>query len=130
MIMMRMFLPNDTRLVELISGGSLVLGAVMSFFTDQHIVPTDLLSYHIWQFWALLLGVLGVIQVGACAVTHFEHLRAATNWLVGGYWMWVGIHQMVVYQLDLTTIVSVLMGVSCFYAFVINLLLTRQAWKQ
>lgn len=128
--MLRKFLPNDTRLVELISGGSLVIGMLIGILTNQYILPAELLSYHVWQFWTMMLGIFGILQVGACSVHRLEYLRAATNWLIGGYWIWVGAHQIAVAEPYLTATVSILIGVSCFYAFVVNLLLARQAWKR
>ena len=126
---LRNFLPNDTRLLELISGISLTLYMVVTLSTDRALVPIEFLEYHVWQFWMLVLGAIGVVQIAACAQQKVEYLRAATNWMAGSYWVWMGVYQLDYGYYHAMTIVSMLIGLGCLYAFVVNLLLARQAWK-
>ena len=128
-MILRQFLPNDTRLLELISGLSLVIYMVVTFVVDQALVPVELVEYHIWQFWMIVVGIVGSIQIIACVQQKLEHLRAATNWLAGSYWVWMGVVQADFGYYHAMTIVALLMGVGCLYAFIVNVLLARQSWR-
>lgn len=129
MRILRLFLPNDTRLVELVSGWSLVIGMSISMITSHPNIPSTLLYYHMWQFWTVIIGMIGIVQVVACAFDNLEYVRSTTNWMVGWYWIWIGLDYLTTANNYLMPILSIVVGTSCMYAFIINILLARSVWK-
>lgn len=130
MISIRRLLPADTRPIELISGASLLISALLIISTGELFFPKHLHDFHQWQFWGILSGIFGVVQLYAVAMDDLESLRAVTAWFTGVYWVWTGLVQLFGPHAQFDDVVIVLLGASCLYAFIINLLFTaKRKWN-
>lgn len=123
-------LPSDTRTTEIISGVSLMIISLLIFLTGERYLPATMLSEHGWHFWGIVSGVFGAAQIGAVSQSDGERARAIMAWLSGSYWIWSGAHQLMGTQGHFFDAVSIVLGVSCMYAFVINLLLVTEKEEQ
>lgn len=122
-------LPADTRAVELVSAFALLLTSIFLFFGAP--ASAWMLGIHAREFWVVLLASFGAMQlIGIIKNTYSaQALRAIVTWMAGMFWVWLSFE----YMLDAvrpTEVLSLILGVSNFYAFIINLnLLVRGKWN-
>jgi len=121
---LRNLLTADTRATEITSGISLVIIAIVIMCTGKQFFPVHLINFHAWQFWGIVSGVFGALQLTAIMLEESEHVRAVTSWIAGTYWLWSGSYQIFSGTGQFYDIVLIILGISCMYAFVINLLIT------
>jgi|688.fasta_scaffold508818_2 hypothetical protein len=121
-------LPQDTRIVELLSGIALVLVGLGLMLSGNGLVGTHN-SVQENTFWCLITMAFGALQISAIAMCRsMEHLRFILAWVSGSFWVWVASANMAV-VVSATDIATIGLGVMNLYAFVINLLLVKQSWK-
>jgi hypothetical protein len=122
------FLPQDTRIAELISGISLIVLCFTMLLTGLD--PTIVLSqFHDPVFWIITTGVVGVLQLFSLVFCRrLEHLRFLVSWIAGTFWVWI---TAVGFTAGVTPseVVGFFVGIANLYAFVVNLLLVKQSWK-
>jgi hypothetical protein len=124
-IMIRSFLPDDTRSVELVSGCSLLLCLAISALIT-YLNPSIGSSGTLTHYNILAIGWFGLIQIFVCTTAHMRSIRAIVNWVTGSYWIWVGSHELMINPPALLGALSVILGMSCLYAFVVNVLKVRR----
>lgn len=125
----KQLLPADTRPVELISGFSLFVMAILIVTTGTMFFPEHLQDFHQWQFWGIVSGLFGLLQVFAVAMDDMEALRSVTSWFTGIYWLWSGLIQLFGPNGHFDDVVIIVLGASCMYAFIINLLFSKTKWN-
>lgn len=119
-------LPSDTRTTEIISGVSLVLISILILTSGGKFVPDHMSLEHYWQFWGMISGIIGALQILFVLVANMEHARSVVAWITGSHWIWSGTHQFSMSTGQFYDTVLLVLGISCMYAFVINLLITSQ----
>lgn len=122
----KQLLPADTRPVELISGFSLFVMAILIMTTGTKFFPPHLHDFHQWQFWGIVAGLFGGLQILAVALDDMEALRSVVSWFTGVYWIWSGLIQLVGPHAHFDDVVIMTLGASCLYAFIINLLFAKK----
>ena len=120
--MISRLLPADTRIVELASGWAFTMLAVA--LAGNHVNVDALNKLHDFRFWAVVLGIMGGIQLYA-VIHHIEQelLRCFVSWFAGALWVWLSITES---PLNLSSFTSLTVGVGNFYAFVLNINLLRR----
>lgn len=122
----KQLLPADTRPVELISGFSLFVMALLIVTTGTKFFPPHLHDFHQWQFWGIVSGLFGFLQVFAVVMEDMEAMRSVISWFTGIYWIWSGLIQISGSNGHFDDVVIMVLGASCMYAFIINLLFTKK----
>jgi len=128
MIRMLELFPQDTRIVELVSGVAMTFVGFAMLVSGSGITEQlqDLGARH---FWVLLTIIFGTLQVAAIITyRRAEHLRFILAWAAGSFWLWLSMEHLTA-GFSPTEVVTFLVGISNLYAFVINLLLVKQSWK-
>lgn len=121
-------LPQDTRIAELLSGFAMVLVGMGLMVTGNSLIGT-ITTIQENAFWCLITIAFGSLQVFTLALYRkMEHLRFVLAWISGSFWIWVssanfanGVHA--------PDIVTLMLGITNLYAFIVNLLLVKQSWK-
>jgi hypothetical protein len=122
-------LPADTRPIELISGTSLLISAILIFITQDLYFPEKMNDVHQWPFWGILSLVFGFIQILSVIEDDMEPIRTITAWLTGTYWVWSGFFHLMSDYGHFYDIVLIVLGLSCLYSFIINLQFIKKSWN-
>jgi multisubunit Na+/H+ antiporter MnhB subunit len=120
-------LPRDTRTAELASAGALILSSLLFFvgFGAEGRVA-DLKGT---EFWVIITLCFGILQILAILEEHLEHLRAIVAWIAGSFWIWSALDTLT-FQVQSTEVAAFMLGITNFYAFVINAMMVKnQLWK-
>lgn len=124
-------LPQDTRIAELLSGISLLVVGMALLITGKGFLhhSTVMVTMQYNAFWCILCIAFGVLQISAIAVHRgLEHLRFILAWITGSFWVWLASANFS-NGANATEMVTMLLGITNLYAFIVNLLLVRQSWK-
>jgi hypothetical protein len=101
----------------------------MLLFCGNYYIPEHLKEMHHWVFWAILFFIFGSFQVIAIYKEWDGMIRAILSWVVGVYWLWVGIGNIVSPSPDINYILLLVLGASCQYSYVVNLLFSvKKSW--
>ena len=123
------FLPQDTRAIEFISAFALLLTSMFIMFGAP--ISPWMLELHSREFWVMVLASFGIVQLIGVVRDSFsaEVIRAIVTWLVGMFWVWLSLEYLID-TVRATEVAALILGVSNFYAFVLNLsLLMRSKWN-
>ena len=123
------FLPQDTRAIELTSAFALILTSIF-FLLGANVSPW-MLAVHPKEFWVIVLGAFGVVQLIGIVRDSFgaEVVRTIVSWVAGMFWVWLSLED-VLMVVRASEFAAMALGLSNFYAFVINLsLLLREKWR-
>lgn len=121
-------LPQDTRIVEVLSGLALVFVGIGLMIPGNGMISISV-STPVATFWALLTLAFGVLQLGSIAMCKaMEHLRFILAWISGSFWIWIATENAST-AVTASEIATIVLGITNLYAFIINLLLVKQSWK-
>lgn len=124
-----LLMPTDTRAAELVSAFALLLTSICLLLGAP--ASPWMLEIHAREFWVIMLAAFGAMQlIGILRNTYSaQALRAIITWVAGMFWVWLSFE----YMLDSvrpTEVLSFMLGVANFYAFIVNLnLLARGKWN-
>lgn len=120
----RNLLPQDTRSVELASAGATVAFAML--LSLDGVSAEMMLSLRPSEFWAVVLGCLGFMQLLSLVVyPRLEVARMWTAWAGSCFWLWVGVGE----HMTGGSILCVVVAGSNFYAFVLGVMGLGRTWK-
>lgn len=120
----RCLLPRDMRSVEITSAWSLI---ILSFFLITSTETTESMnSLHPVEFWATITCIFGSLHLYSLVrLTKEEPVRLVTSWLSGTFWIWVGLSSGLNNPGDIATLI---LGVGCMAAFLINTMILSESW--
>lgn len=120
----RCLLPQDTRSVEITSAWSLI---VLSFFLIVSTESTDSMdALHPVEFWATVTCIFGSLHLYSLVrLTKEEPVRLVASWLSGTFWIWLGLTSGLNTPGDIATLI---LGVGCMTAFLINTMILSESW--
>lgn len=122
MIKFKNFFPQDTRIIESMSALSLIYMSLASYLSGGAILPQELWGLHYWQFWMVLSGIFGFVQLFIVALDKNYIARSLLAWVTGTYWVWSGLIQFTP-AVAIACGISIILGIMCFYTFIVNLLI-------
>lgn len=122
MIQIKNLLPSDTRAAEIISGVSLFFSSILVFYGHDKFLSEHILEAHHWLFWAMIFLIFGVFQLVSVLNRWDVMIRAILCLFIGTYWIWDGFSGLCQSNFTATDILPIVLGISCQYSFVINLL--------
>lgn len=127
--MIKKLMPSDTRATELISGFSLILSSILLLYGGNSYIPDNLKLMHHWAFWSILFFIFGSFQIIAIYKEWDAMIRAILSWVVGIYWLWVGVGNLCIHNPDINYILLLVLGASCQYSYIVNLLFSaKKSW--
>ena len=117
-------LPEDTRLADLVSAFSMIIVGVETFIHS----PSPMMLHHPISFWCLIFVLFGTLQL-ATVLYHpkVELVKVIVAWVAGFCWLYVSTVNTSFY----TSFVGPMMilSVSNFLSFIINITILKQLWK-
>lgn len=122
MIQIKNLLPSDTRAVEIISGISLFLSSLFIFYGHDKFLSLHIIEAHHWLFWGIMFVIFGSYQIISVLNNWDVMIRAILGLFIGAYWIWDGLSGLCQSQFVITDILPIVLGISCQYSFVVNLL--------
>jgi len=124
---MRLFLPQDTRIVDIISGLAMLALAV-----ELMVLPNStetLLEFRPLGFWVVVFIVISILQITSLQIyPSAETLRAISCGLSGIFWVYFSLGHIGSGILIVPLIY--LFGLSCLYSSCLTVLLISKRWKQ
>ncbi len=116
----RNFLPEDTRLADTISGISMIIFGIETGMFGPGIMSI----HHPIPFWVVIFCVFGFIQV-VSVLNHpkIELTRLLASWIAGACWLYV----FVIHARD--SGVMLVLSISNFLSFIINIAVLKSLWK-
>jgi hypothetical protein len=122
--MIKRFFPQDSRVVELASAGSLIFMGISLMVVGER----SPFLHHPEEFWVVLSLIFGFLQlIGVAGKGSLHILRTIAGWVCGSFWVWVGLQSFVdgVHPADFSTL---FLGLSNWYAFILNIDFLRLKW--
>ena len=123
--MIRNLLPEDSRLAEIIASLSLILMSLSILCGNMH---TDsflqLFAIQRQEFWIVLLGVFGSLQLYSLINSKFDYLRCMMAFFTGCFLIWISIGS-TLFDYELSDVTAFLLGIGNLYSFVINSILPK-----
>lgn len=122
-MLLRNFLPQDTRAVELASAQALCLVSVgIAVGVD---LPATMEHLHPSLFWSVCSGLLGLLQATSLAgYPLLEPLRCWTALLCGATWVWLGLSG----HATLPDFAAASLGLTNLYGFAVGFLFLKKSW--
>lgn len=121
----RHLLPQDTRSVELTSAFSLL---ILSLFlmTSSSATTESMDSLHPIEFWATVTCIFGSLHLYSLIRLYKEEpVRLVISWVSGTFWIWLGLSSGLNNPGDIVTLI---LGVGCMKAFLINTTILSKSW--
>jgi hypothetical protein len=121
----RHLLPQDTRSVELTSAFSLL---ILSLFlmTSSSATTEAMESLHPVEFWATVTCIFGSLHLySLIRLNKEEPVRLVISWASGTFWIWLGLSSGLNNPGDIVTLI---LGVGCMTAFLINTTILSESW--
>ena len=120
----RCLLPQDMRSIELTSAWSLI---VLSSFLIVSTETTDSMdALHPVEFWATVTCIFGSLHLYSLVrLTKEEPVRLVVSWVSGTFWIWLGLTSGLNTPGDIATLI---LGVGCMAAFLINTMILSESW--
>jgi hypothetical protein len=120
----RHLLPQDTRSVELTSAFSLL---ILSLFLMTSSATTEAMeSLHPVEFWATVTCIFGSLHLySLIRLNKEEPVRLVISWASGTFWIWLGLSSGLNNPGDIVTLI---LGVGCMSAFLINTMILSESW--
>lgn len=81
------------------------------------------------DYWGVAALVFGLLQlISMMWYPRYRPMRSVVVWATGSFWVWIGTQ----YSLNLAIlqIPILFLGLSCLYAFIINIIILSEIWKQ
>lgn len=122
---MTRLLPQDARVVEIASGFGLIALVVVLAFGVR---VANLLDVQPFEFWMVMCAALGVLQVISLLSDELDFLRCAVSLFTGSLWVWLSLIGIGTY-IDPSDFAAFFLGISNLYAFSLNSLILKAAWK-
>lgn len=117
-------LPRDTRSVEFTSAWSLILLSLFLVLSSESTEAME--SLHPVEFWATTTCIFGSLHLYSLVrLSKEEPVRLVTSWLSGTFWIWVGLSNGLNTPGDIATLI---LGVGCMAAFLINTMILSESW--
>lgn len=112
---MKNLIPQDLRVLEVISSISLILLGIILFLDIESINFYDHLhKYHSGIFWGIFCITIGGLQLySVYDYPEVELIRACTAWITGLFWLWCG--------LSAFSFVNIFAGLYLLLSFIMNL---------
>lgn len=124
---MRLFLPQDTRIIDIVSGLAMLVLAI-----ELLVIPTSsdaLLSFRPVGFWVVVFVVISVLQITSLQIyPSAETLRAMSCGVSGIFWVYFSLGYIGSGVLVVPLIY--LFGLSCLYSSCLTVLLISKRWKR
>lgn len=120
----RHLLPQDTRSVEITSAWSLLM---LSLFLMTSSATTEAMeSLHPVEFWATVTCIFGSLHLySLIRLNKEEPVRLVISWASGTFWIWLGLSSGLNNPGDIVTLI---LGVGCMTAFLINTTILSESW--
>lgn len=120
----RRLLPQDTRSDELTSALSLLM---LSLFLITSSATTEAMeSLHPVEFWATVTCIFGSLHLySLIRLNKEEPVRLVISWVSGTFWIWLGLSSGLNNPGDIVTLI---LGVGCMKAFLINTTILSESW--
>lgn len=120
----RHLLPQDTRSVEIISALTLLM---LSLFLMTSSATTEAMeSLHPVEFWATVTCIFGSLHLySLIRLNKEEPVRLVISWASGTFWIWLGLSSGLNNPGDFVTLI---LGVGCMKAFLINTTILSESW--
>ena len=120
----RHLLPQDTRSVEITSAWSLLM---LSLFLMTSSATTESMeSLHPIEFWATVTCIFGSLHLySLIRLNKEEPVRLVISWVSGTFWIWLGLSSGLNNPGDIVTLI---LGVGCMSAFLINTMILSKSW--
>lgn len=120
----RHLLPHDTRSVEITSAWSLLM---LSLFLMTSSATTEAMeSLHPIEFWATVTCIFGSLHLySLIRLNKEEPVRLVISWASGTFWIWLGLSSGLNNPGDIVTLI---LGVGCMTAFLINTAILSKSW--
>lgn len=125
--MWKSLLPQESRVLEIYSGLALLMLSIMSL--SPYFLASDLLLIESRPTWTILSFIFGFLQLFSIyKYPNLEILRILLSWLIGCFWLWVGIVS-TNYHISPEDLAAISLGLGCLYSFIINFNLVSLIWK-
>lgn len=120
----RHLLPQDTRSVEITSAWSLLMLSLFLMVSSETTEAME--SLHPNEFWATVTCIFGSLHLySLIRLNKEEPVRLVTNWVSGTFWIWLGLSSGLNNPGDIVTLI---LGVGCMSAFLINTMILSESW--
>lgn len=121
----RHLLPRDTRSVEITSALSLLMLSLF-LMTSSSATTEAMESLHPVEFWETVTCIFGSLHLySLIRLNKEEPVRLVISWASGTFWIWLGLSSGLNNPGDIVTLI---LGVGCMTAFLINTTILSESW--
>lgn len=117
-------LPQDTRSVEITSAWSLIMLSLFLVLSSESTEAME--SLHPVEFWSTVTCIFGSLHLYSLVrISKEEPVRVVTSWVSGSFWIWLSLSGGLNNPGDIATLI---LGVGCMTAFLINTVILSESW--